>query len=134
MALEKIGEKRQYLYLINHPRRNIVEQGLILQGGRVDGMLSFWYYDSTSDIHLFFVISKVSQIVVIKYTLIAWENNTNGKENLVLALLIGSKAVLSLSPWTMITNNFKNVLNCITSPLFILNLCSTKYVCSYYRV
>lgn len=94
-------------------------------------MLSLWYYDSKLDIYLFLVVSKVSQRVAIqkKITDIAWENKaqkkkkTNGKENLVLALLIRLKDILSLWFRTRITNNFKSVLNGSTSPLVFSYCC-----------
>jgi len=90
-----------YLYLVTHLRRNPSEQGLTLLS-RQDTILSLWYYYYALD--NFFIISKISQKVTKKgkKSLISpgkIKNEKDRNENettIILALLIGHEAVLSL--------------------------------------
>ena len=107
IALEREGRKKKkkkrrkscyntgYSYLVTHPSMNLSEQGVTLLSGR-DAVLSLRYCCSTLDVFLSQKVTKTGRI-----TYIAWENkerkNRNENEKpIMLTLLIGQEAVLSL--------------------------------------
>ena len=116
-----------YWYLVTHPSMNPAEQDLTLLSGR-DTVLSLWYYDSTLD--NFFCSQKVTKKE--KKSLISpakTKNEKNRNENqnpIILALLIGQEAVLSLQlSRTRITNKLHECFQrCYISSCILKSLAS----------